>query len=194
MENVVGNLYSKDEDTAEYSRAVNNASKLQQMAMATDEFEEKVRRNAFDEEMRTKQFNFEKAKFKDSKEQKIIDRGFEERRTQLEERKVDLDQQRIDNQHQERMKELEITEKKLDNERVILEETQKKSKRESKYRTLEFWVGTGVKVLLTVGTLFLYAMMHKDELTFERSEHGLVPHRCKTYDDVMIKASQTILK
>lgn len=194
LENVIGDLDNMNEAEAEYSRAVSNASKLHQMAINTEDFNERIRRNAFDEEIRTKQFNLEKKKYNDSKVQKDIDRQFEERRVQLEERKIGIEQQRIDNQHEERMKELEITELKLKNEHMILEENHRRAKKESKWKSVEFWVGVGVKVVLGAGSMFLYAMMHKDELTFERAEHGLVPHRCKTYDDVMIKASQTILK
>ncbi len=180
MENVVGNLDSKDEDTAEYSRAVNNASKLQQMALNLDEFEEKKRRNTFDEKMRVKQFNLEKRKFEEDIRLKDDSRL--------------LDEQRVNNQHIEKMKELEIAELKLKNENIVLTESQKKTERDFKLRKIEFWAGTAVKIGLTALTLFLYTMMHKDELTFERSENGLVPNRCKGYDDVMIKASQTILK
>ena len=180
MENVVGNLNDKDEDTAEYSRAVNNASKLQQMALNVAEFEEKKRRSSFDEDLRVKQFKLEKKKCDEDIRQKDESR--------------ELDKQRVENQHIEKMKELEIAELKLKNENIVLTESQKKTERDFKLRKREFWAGIAVKIGLTALTLFLYTMMHKDELTYERSENGIVPNRCKGYDDVMIKASQTILK
>lgn len=190
MEAIIGNLSDKDEDTAEYSRAVNNASKLQQMAIGGLEYEEKVRRNSFDEKMRVKQFNLEKKKNDEAIEQRKADRDLETRRVRLEEHKAEMDQQRINNQHEEKMKELEISELKLKNENIILNETSKKAERDSKARKLEFWIGAVVKVGLTIGTLFLYRNMHKDEIDFERKENGLTPKRCKGYDDIIIKASQ----
>lgn len=180
MDVIIGNLSGKDEDTAEYSRAVNNASKLQQMAINVSEYDEKVRRNAFDEKMRIKQFNLEKKKNDEAIEQREADR--------------DLEKRKINNQHEERMKELEINELKLKNENIILNETSKKAERDSKMRKLEFWLGTFVKVGLTVGTLLIYRMMHKDEIDFERRENGLTPKRCKGYDDVVVKTSQTMIK
>ena len=173
-------LDNLDETTKEYSLAVTNVSKLHGILMNEEDLELKKSRNKFDEDIRTQQLEFEKKKWRKDIEQKILDR--------------ELDRQRLEQQHQERMAEIEVNRIKAENEKVILEQNQTKEERKFKSERRRDWLIFGGKALMLFTIVGLNVLMHKDELRFEREENGIVPQRCKTYDAVMNKAAEAVLK
>lgn len=187
LDNVIATLDVEDERTKEYSTAVNNATRLHNMLTNEEDLELKKQRGVLDEELRRKQqdldeqkFGWEKLKWKADIEQKELDR--------------EVEKERINNQHEERMAEIRVNQLKAENEKSVLEQNKIKSEREFKSNRRRDWLMFGGKVLLFGTSVVLSVCMHKDELRYERDEHGIIPNKCKKYDDVVTKMSETILK
>lgn len=185
--NLENNLDSLDESSKEYSQAVNNASKLQQMIINEEDLELKKSRNAFDESIRKKQITiekdklaFERDKFNYECNSKELDR--------------ELERERLNNQHIERMAEIEVNRIKAENEKTILIQNQIKAEKEFKANRRRDWLIFGGKTLSLFLIVGINVLMHRDELIFERDDNGIVPSRCKTYDAVVNKAAETVLK
>jgi hypothetical protein len=92
------------------------------------------------------------------------------------------------------MAEINVNRIKAENEQEILKQNQIKAEREFKANRRRDWLIFGSKVMLFTASIVLSVCMHKDELRFERDENGIIPKRCKAYDDTVTKMSEIIMK
>lgn len=173
LTNFEHDLDEQDETTKEYGVTVNNISKLHNVLVNEKDIALKEKRNAFDEEIRREQLDLDKKKFKNDVKQKELDR--------------ELEKLRLDNQHQERMAELRVNEKKADNERIILEQNQKKAEQEFKANRRRDYIILGTKGLLFIGGMIFYGKIIKDEIKFERVENGISTPRIKEGNSMLDK-------
>ena len=180
VEDAVEKLMETDASSKEYTILVNNIAKLHQVTISNKDFELKENKNAFDDALRIKQFELEKDKFKSDVEQKALTR--------------ELDAKRLEYQHEERMAEIKVNQMKAENEKKILEQNQIREEREFKSNRRRDWITFGGKCLMLLAIVGLNVLMHKDELSFEREENGIVPRRCGTYNTVVGRASEMVMR
>ena len=169
METIVSNLDGEDETSDDYKKMVQTIARLQDIEIKDKDFKLKKERNDFDEDLRVKQFELEKKKFK-------------------------LDRDRMMSQHEERMAEIEVNRIKAENEKEILKQNQEKAEKqfkETKRKDILMFCAKALGLFTIVG---INVLMHKDELYYERAENGLVPQRCKTYDAVVGRLSENVMR
>lgn len=180
VENLIKALDNLDSYEKDYAVTVNNIHKLNQIKIGNDDLELKKQKNEFDMRIREGELNLSKKKFKSDIEQKNLDRA--------------LEAERIRNQHEERMAEIKVNQLKAENERISLEQNQIKSDREFKSNRRKDWLQFGGKMTMLALIVISNILMHKDEISFEREENGIVPRRCSTYNALVGKAAEMVMR
>lgn len=180
LDNLPGLLSERDESSKEYSTAVNNATRLNNILLSQREIDEKVSQNKITNDLKERQFQ-------EDIKQKSIENDLDRAKFKLEETKVN-------NQHEERMKEIENERLKLRNENIMLELNLDEKKREFKAKRRSDIIGMITKVLVGGGAIAGNIALALWEIHLERVDNGLVPKRVNTYQGNINKGTDVFTK
>ncbi len=186
VEDVLENLARDnltDETKEEYTRAVDNMSKLHNISIKERETD-----------LKESQAEFEKEKYIDSLKEKEENRKIEKEKINLEREKIDLEREKIRNQHIERLEENEINRIKAENEQRMLKLNQIKAEQEFKVKKRNDWIIFGLKFVGIATVVGVNAALCLNELKLERIENGLIPKPCKTYDSNIAKQAEILYR
>lgn len=176
LQDVMSTLQNARGDNETYGMYINNAVKLNQMQIAYDDMQEKIRKNTADIKARNRQIKLEEKKHDDEVKEKTKLRLIEG--------------VKLKNQHAEHMKELEINKIKAENENLMLKQNILKIEKDikiSRWQTRFKFAAA----LITIGIAFVSEL---NQMHFERMENGLVPKRVGKYDGMINKAGEVFMK
>ncbi len=180
LDNLPGLLSDKDESSKEYTTAVNNATRLNNILLSQKEIDEKASQNKITNDLKERQFQ-------EDIKQKSIENDLAREKFKLEETKAK-------NQHEERMKEIENENIKLSNENMMLKLNLDEKKREFKAKRRSDIIGMITKVLVGGGAIAGNVALALWEIHLERVDNGLVPKRVNTYQGNISKGTDVFTK
>lgn len=180
LDNLPGLLSDKDESSKEYTTAVNNATRLNNILLSQKEIDEKASQNKITNDLKERQFQ-------EDIKQKSIENDLAREKFKLEETKAK-------NQHEERMKEIENENIKLSNENMMLKLNLDEKKREFKSKRRSDIIGMITKILVGGGVIAANVGLALWEIHLERVDNGLVPKRVNTYQGNINKGIDVFTK
>lgn len=169
MGSVLDSLGNLDATSKEYAQALSNLGKLHQMLIDESDMDLKIKRNSSDEDIRKMQIELEKEK-------------------------LNLEKEKTKNQHEEKMAEIEVNRIKAENENLSIKQGQVDRKKEHKEKQITNVLLFAGKLIIGGALIATQVCMHKDELNYERGDNGIIPKSCKTYDAVVTRASEGLLR